>query len=161
MSGSRRRGVWLAVTGVAVIVVAATVAVVAVSAERGRSDSVTAGGASERRLSGDRDDWTAAVCREGSMTTPSRATFRFPTATAIACCASSKTPAGSPPESIMMGRWPADVAVGKELSKIPAFSQFAAGPADGDAVVCAPTASVDRALLRPLMAFGFTIVFLH
>ncbi|KGI66082.1 hypothetical protein EU78_28535 [Mycolicibacterium rufum] len=61
----------------------------------------------------------------------------------------------------MMGRWPADVAVGKELSKIPAFSQFAAGPADGDAVVCAPTASVDRALLRPLMAFGFTIVFLH
>ena len=51
------------------------------------------------------------------MTTPSSATFRFPTATAIACCASSKTPAGSPPESIMMGRWPADVAVGKELRR--------------------------------------------
>lgn len=46
-------------------------------------------------------------------------------------------------------------------AKIPAFSQFAAGPADGDTVIFAPTASVDPALLKPLMAFGFTIVFLH
>lgn len=64
MSGSRRRGVWLAVTGVAAIVFALTVVVVAMSADRGRSDGDTAGGASERRLSGDRADWTAAVCRK-------------------------------------------------------------------------------------------------
>ena len=44
---------------------------------------------------------------------------------------------------------------------MPAFSQLAAGPADGDTVIFGPTASVYPALLKPLMAFGFRTVFLH
>ncbi|MEW5811474.1 MAG: hypothetical protein AB1925_18690 [Actinomycetota bacterium] len=152
---------WIAVAGVVAVVAAATAVVVSMAADRGRGDSAAAGGASERRLSGDRDDWIAALCQEGSVSPPSSANFRFPTATAIAYCASSKTPAGSAPESIMIAQWPATVAVGEELSKIPALSQFAAGPADGETIVFAPTASANRSLLEPLTAFGFTIVSLR
>ncbi|MEH3138787.1 MAG: hypothetical protein PGN37_01145 [Mycobacterium kyogaense] len=154
-----RRGLWVIVGAILITTIAAAAVFVLVDADRAR-DYVksTSPGTAERQVSGDRDDWTASVCQEGSVTAPSSANFRFPNATTVAYCSAKAVSPGSVPTSIMIAQWPASVAVGEELSKFPEFRQFAAGPGGGEAVVFAPVTSADRSLLEPLTAFGFTIV---
>lgn len=148
----------MVVAGLVTVALIATVLFLVIAVDRGRGDTSGAGGDTDRRVSGDRDEWVAAVCEEGSLTPPASANFRFPAATDVAYCAARAADPGSAPESIMVAQWPSHSAVGEELSKFPAFRQFAAGPVEGGTVVFAPVASADRSLLEPLTAFGFAIV---
>jgi hypothetical protein len=142
---------------IAAIVCAVIVAAVVVAAVFGPWQP-TQGGGQAGRLSGDRDEWIAAVCTEGSALESSNLNFGLPRASYRATCAAKTSPTGSAPIPIVIYEWNRDVSVGDQLARYPDLHYFAAAPTGDHQWVFAPTSTADRSVLEPLTQFGFVIV---
>jgi hypothetical protein len=136
----------------------AVAAIVVVTDPFGNRGPERAGGASVGQVTGGRDDWTAAVCQDGSLSQPSSANFRFPGVTSTAYCAAKQPSTASRSVSLLVAEWPTGVAVGEALARNPSIHCFAAAPAGEGTMVFAPISSTDQSVLAPLAQFGFTIV---
>lgn len=139
--------------GVGVIAVIGIAVIVMVSGGVGHVHRSPAAG----ELAGDRGDWTAAVCAVDSVSGPSSRNFRFPTATSIVYCTAKAADTGGTHASLMIGEWPRDTAVSRELRRYGSVHYFASGTAADHTIVFAPTNSADQSLLQPLTRFGFTV----
>lgn len=111
----------------------------------------TASGAS----SGDRAQWTAAVCADDSDLATS-SNFRYPQARNIAYCATKAT-GGAIARSLVMGEWPRDADPGKDLARLKSVHWFATVIVGSSTTVFALLDSWERSLLEPLIPFGFQI----
>ncbi|WP_131806242.1 hypothetical protein [Mycolicibacterium conceptionense] len=107
------------------------------------------------RVSGDRAQWTAAVCADNSDLATS-SNFLYPDATNIAYCA-TKPSQGEKPQPVVIGEWPRDADVEADIARLKSVQWFATGTAGGHTTVFILLDSPDRTLLEPLTSFGFTI----
>ena len=106
-------------------------------------------------VSGDRDQWTAAVCAEDSdLATTSN--FLYPEAKHIAYCA-TKTSNGAEPQPVVIGEWPRDADLEADIARLESVKWFATATVGDHTTVFILLDSPDRALLEPLSPFGFTV----
>lgn len=113
------------------------------------------GGPYTAEVSGDRDQWTAAVCAADSDLATS-SNFLYPDATDIAYCATKPTETTTP-QSVVIGEWPRDADIGEDLARLPSVRWFATAAVGERTTVFILLDSPDRSLLEPLAPFGFTI----
>lgn len=113
------------------------------------------GGPDTVEVSGDRDQWTAAVCAANSDLATS-SNFLYPDATDIAYCATKPTET-STPQSVVIGEWPREADIDADLARLPSIRWFATAVVGDHTTVFILLDSPDRSLLDPLTPFGFTI----
>lgn len=106
-------------------------------------------------VSGDRDQWTAAVCAEDTDLATS-SNFLYPDATNIAYCATNPSD-GERPQPVVIGEWPRDADLEADIARLESVKWFATATVGDHMTVFILLDSPDRTLLDPLTSFGFTI----
>ena len=117
--------------------------------------AVTIGLPGNPEVSGDRGQWTAAVCAENSDL-PTSSNFLYPDATDIAYCA-TRPSEGHQPQPVVIGDWPRDADLEADIARLETVRWFATATVGDHMTVFILLDSPDRTLLEPLSAFGFTI----
>jgi hypothetical protein len=106
-------------------------------------------------VTGDRDQWIAAVCAEDSDLATS-SNFLYPDATNIAYCA-TKPSEREQPQPVVIGEWPRDADLEADIARLESVKWFATATVGDHTTVFILLDSPDRTLLEPLNSFGFTI----
>ena len=106
-------------------------------------------------VSGDRDQWTAAVCADDSDLATS-SNFLYPDAKNIAYCA-TKTSADAESQPVVIGEWPRDADLEADIARLETVKWFATATVGDHMTVFILLDSSDRTLLEPLSPFGFTV----
>ncbi len=106
---------------------------------------------------GDRSQWTAAVCAPHSELATS-ANFLYPSAVNIAYCASLPHTAGLPSEPMIIGEWPRDGDLERDIARLDSVKWYAAATVGDTTTAFILVDSPDRSLLEPLVPSGFTLI---
>jgi hypothetical protein len=131
---------------VLIVSVAAAVLLVVIIAAHGSSSDGSGGS----HVSGSRDDWLQAVCKDGSYRTPTRDMPVFRSASGAGICLARTG------GTIFIGQWDSDCMMRNALSGARLSSYAAAS--DGQGVTAfAPAPNAPERALEPLSQFGFTI----
>ncbi|MGJ6127236.1 hypothetical protein QN239_32160 [Mycolicibacterium sp. Y3] len=107
-------------------------------------------------MSGDYEQWVAAVCAPGSVLQSSAPQFLG--ARDSASCAAIDTPAGSAPVALTILTWPTSVDVADRMAHFPAAHVYAVAAGKDRGTVFTALGSTDRSVLEPLTRFGFMII---
>lgn len=149
----RGRRVWPFVAGGCVLLAVVLGVVAALVAGAFQRDG--SAGDPVATVSGDREQWTAAVCADDSDLATS-SNFLYPDATDIAYCA-TKPAEGAEPQPVVIGEWPRDGNLEADIARLETVQWFATVTVGDRLTVFILLDSPDRSLLEPLTSFGFTI----
>lgn len=111
---------------------------------------------SEIAVTGDRGQWTEAVCAPHSELATS-SNFLYPEATNLAYCASAMAAVGSVPQPMVVGEWPRDADLEGDVAGMETVKWFATATVGDTTTAFILIDSPDRTLLEPLVPFGFVI----
>ncbi|QNJ94866.1 hypothetical protein HZU40_11785 [Mycolicibacterium fluoranthenivorans] len=149
------RGVWVLVAAI-VTVTASAVAVVLWKAGENDGHGGEAGVGAPGAVSGDYEQWVAAVCAPGSLLQSSAPQFLG--ALDSASCAAVATPAGTAPVALTILTWPTPVDVADRMAHFPATHVYAVATVNDRSTVFTALDSTERSVLEPLTRFGFMII---
>jgi hypothetical protein len=137
------------------------VSVVAVAAVAGwiDLDRVAGGHAASAagQVSGDREEWSAAVCTDGTVSTISDGKAGFPNVENYASCMSRVPGSGGGVVPILIGEWNDKLTMHQDLMHYKAIRSFASAERADTVIVFAPIGDTGPAPLEPLTEFGFSI----
>ncbi|MGV0737542.1 hypothetical protein ABQF35_11050 [Mycobacterium syngnathidarum] len=144
---------------VTLVVGAILVSVVAVAAVTGWVDleRLTGGhpASAAGQLTGDRNEWSAAVCADGTVSTISDGKIGFPNVQNYASCMSRVPGSGGGVVPILIGEWNDKLTMRQDLMHYKAIRSFASGERGDAVIVFAPIGDTGTAPLGPLAEFGF------
>ncbi|QZH61416.1 hypothetical protein K1X22_06645 [Mycolicibacterium farcinogenes] len=110
------------------------------------------------QVSGDRDEWSAAVCADGSVSRISDGKIRFPNVENYASCMSRVPGSGGGVVPILIGEWEDESTMRRDLA-ISKMIRHSAWMELGDIVIAfASIGDTGTTTLEPLTQFGFSIV---
>lgn len=146
---------------VTLVVGAVLVSAVAVTAVAGwiNLDRVTGGhpASAAGQVSGDREEWSAAVCADGSVSTISDGKIRFPNVENYASCMSRVPGSGGGAIPLLIGEWENEPTMRQDLAHYKAIRAFASAERANTVIVFAPIGDSGTATVEPLADFGFSI----
>lgn len=146
---------------VTLVVASALVSIFAVAAVAGcvDLDRITGGhpASGTGKVSGDREEWSAAVCADGSVSTLSDGKIRFPNVENYASCMSRVPGAGGGAIPLLIGEWENKQTMRQDLAHYTTIHTFASAQHADLVIVFAPIGDSGTATVEPLADFGFSI----
>jgi hypothetical protein len=130
-----------------VVLVAVLVAVIAANNFGGSASH--SGGSGRSHVSGSRDDWLQAVCKDGTYRTPTSDMPVFNGATGAGVCLARNG------GTIFVGQWDSDYMMRNAFTM--SRLRYYAAASDGDTVTAFASLQRSEKALEPLTQFGFTI----
>ncbi|WP_301123584.1 hypothetical protein [Mycolicibacterium fortuitum] len=109
----------------------------------------------------DREQWSAAVCADGSVSTISDGQIRFPNVDNHASCMSRLPGSGGGVVPILIGEWDNEPTMRQDLAHYKTIRYTASIQHDNKLIVVASIGDTGTATLEPLTDFGFNIAPLH
>lgn len=109
----------------------------------------------------DREQWSAAVCADGSVSTISDGQIRFPNVDNYASCMSRLPGSGGGVVPILIGEWGNEPTMRQDLAHYKTIRYTASIQHDNKMIVVASIGDTGTATLEPLTDFGFNIAPLH
>lgn len=109
----------------------------------------------------DREQWSAAVCADGSVSTISNGQIRFPNVDNYASCMSRLPGSGGGAVPILIGEWDNEPTMRQDLAHYKTIRYTASIQQDNKVIVVASIGDAGTATLEPLTEFGFNIGPLH
>lgn len=146
---------------VTLVIGAVLVSAAAVAAVAGwiNLDRVTGGhpASAVGQVSGDREEWSAAVCADGTVSTISDGKIRFPNVENYASCMSQLPGAGGGAIPLLIGEWEDEPTMRQDLAHYKTIRSFASAKLADAVIVFAPIGDSGTATVEPLTDFGFSI----
>lgn len=146
---------------VTLVVGAIPVSVVAVAAVAGwiNLERVTGGhpASAAGQVSGDREEWSAAVCADGSVSNISDGKIRFPNVENYASCMSRVPGSGGGAIPLLIGEWENEPTMRQDLAHYKTIRAFASADLADTVIVFAPIGDSGTITVEPLTDFGFSV----